>query len=115
MVITKDGFHIQMVRIVNPFNKNQTQHRPILLFHGLVSSCGVFVSNRFGHLDEYGNYIEYDEHGHTNNNTEQAGNTLGFVLSARGYDVWLANYRANSYSSYHSLYTPEGKIFILEK
>ena len=99
-VTTKDGYILTVYRIVNPkITAAGSVGRPVILQHGLMSSGHDFIINSpGGDLEE--------DHG------EIVGNNLGFELSRRGYDVWLANSRGNTYARNHTFLHPDmGKAF----
>ncbi|KAI7697656.1 hypothetical protein SSS_00590, partial [Sarcoptes scabiei] len=99
---TRDGFVLQLVRIMNPFVRNRNRLRPVLLFHGFQCSSTYWLITSKGILLKDGNYYEYDDESKRwTNGSQQIGNTLGFVLATKGYDVWLANYRGSVYSETH--------------
>lgn len=87
-VISDDGYILTLHRIINKnFYPNKLNKLPVLLHHGLMGSSIDFVINSPG--------------GSIDENTKIVGNNLGFELSKRSYDVWLANSRGNMYSNEH--------------
>uniref|UniRef100_T1JHQ4 AB hydrolase-1 domain-containing protein n=1 Tax=Strigamia maritima TaxID=126957 RepID=T1JHQ4_STRMM len=79
-VNTDDGYILTMHRIPNA----NTTSIPILLLHGTGCPSDQFFLN-----------------GHT---------SPAFILADAGFDVWLANFRGNSYTS-HKKYTTKDKQF----
>ncbi|XP_044729301.1 gastric triacylglycerol lipase-like [Chrysoperla carnea] len=79
-IITDDGFILTIHRIPHSKGETDPTHRgqPILLQHGLISDSSCFFLNQ--------------------------ENSLPFLLSDAGYDVWLSNIRATTYSSGHTKY-----------
>lgn len=76
---TDDGYIITIHRIV-PRNRSLTEHRtPLLAGHGLAS-----CSEQWGVRND--------------------GKNLMYELTARGFDVWLANYRGSFYGRKHIKY-----------
>jgi hypothetical protein len=91
-VITTDGYILTVFRIINPYlEKRSTNLRPVYIQHGLFGNSDDFLLNRVGFLGSDGIYIEDDNlvNNCTANDPNSVGTTLGFVLSACGYDVWL--------------------------
>lgn len=113
----EQGYILQLIRIVNPFHKDRNRLKPILLHHGFQGSGSAWLINRNGHLDQDGNYLEYDENFETilSDSRKEIGNSLGFVLAQKNFDVWLANYRGNFYSTNHTRLNVNGKTFDFDK
>ncbi|XP_027199870.2 lysosomal acid lipase/cholesteryl ester hydrolase-like [Dermatophagoides pteronyssinus] len=103
---TGNGYILQYVRIVNPFLSSSKIKAPILLHHGFQTNGQQWFINRDGFLNENGDYVELDPDNDDrliiDNKNGTVGNTIGFVLSNRGYDVWIANYRGSFYSKNHT-------------
>lgn len=130
-VVTTDGYILTVFRIINPYlQQNRTTNlRPIYLQHGLFGNSDDFLLNRVGFLGSDGIYIEGNNlvNNCTANDPNLVATTLGFVLSACGYDVWLGecseswkycifiimyinltgNNRGNRYSKRHILLDPD--------
>jgi len=83
---TQDGYLLEMHRI--PHGKSVTQNNqvPILVVHGLLCSSADWV-------------------------IPGPGVALGYLLVDRGYDVWLANCRGNTYSRKHNALNPNRSKF----
>lgn len=96
---TDDGYILAVYRILNPFFEGNA--KPILLQHGIISSGRDWIVNSpGGHVREM-----------FHQNDSIVGNNLGFELAKRGYDVWLANSRGNTYSRKHVRLTPQDPKF----
>ena len=92
-VVTGDCYVLEMHRIVNPLNKTPNKP-PVLLQHGLIdSSTGWMINSIGGRIDD------------------EDDRNLAFALAKRGYDVWMGNYRGNSYSKNHTTFSPSDKEF----
>ena len=110
-ITTSDGYILQTIRIVNPHLQDRSKLKPVLMFHGFQCSGSLWITASSGTLMNDGHYYEFDEHNNLVNGSVTVGNTLGFVLASKGYDVWLANYRGSIYSSNHTTLNQNGKQF----
>ncbi|KAL0127522.1 hypothetical protein PUN28_003063 [Cardiocondyla obscurior] len=81
IIQTDDGYLLTLYRI--PGNNNSP---PVLLQHGLLSS-----------------YTDWIIPG--------TDNGLAFILANEGYDVWLGNFRGNTYSRAHISLSPSDSTF----
>ncbi|OTF73627.1 hypothetical protein BLA29_010120, partial [Euroglyphus maynei] len=110
-VETNDGYILQLVRIINPFVLDRSGLKPILLHHGFQCTGTSWLIARNGTLLSDGIYYEYPDREQSMNNIGMIGDTLGFVLATKGYDVWLANYRGSIYSTNHTRFATDSEEF----
>ncbi|KAI1279555.1 Lysosomal acid lipase/cholesteryl ester hydrolase [Halotydeus destructor] len=87
-VTTEDNYILTVHRVMNP-KKRRRSKKAVLLYHGFFDSSDIWVG-----IDTKGDYGD----GHV---TEEVDRELAFALARRGYDVWLANWRGNKYSTEH--------------
>ena len=87
LIITEDCYHLQMHRIPYGKGQNGTGTRPVIyLQHGLLCSSADWVMG----IPE---------------------KSLGYILADAGFDVWLGNFRGNTYSKAHNSLLPSQKEF----
>ncbi|XP_052873572.1 lipase 1-like [Anopheles cruzii] len=87
-IVTADGYIVEMHRIcASPsFGPADPSQLPVLFMHGLMGSSADWIF--IGPQD-----------------------ALPYLLSDRGYDVWLGNARGNRYSRNHTHLSPEAREF----
>ena len=110
-ITTSDGYILQVFRIINPFLNNNKTQKTIILQHGFLAHSDEFLISRKGYIREDGVYIEEDHIITDCVNNTKFGKTLGFVLSACGYDVWLSNVRGNKYTTNHTSLNAKDRHF----
>ncbi|XP_070148822.1 lipase 3-like [Polyergus mexicanus] len=86
-VTTEDGYNLKIHRIPgSPLSNSQQNKIVVFLMHGILCSSDCWV-------------------------TLGANKDLAFLLADQGYDVWLGNYRGNSYCRSHIEMSPRDANF----
>lgn len=99
-VTTKDGYILTVFRL-RDYCALVERPKPVILQHGLLdTSRSWLVASPGGHA--------YEAETADENNI---GNTLGFELGKRCFDVWLPNSRGNKYSFEHERLTNQSLQF----
>ena len=86
-VTTQDGYILTLFRIPGFLNDTSSAPKqPLLMHHGLIDSSDTWVVN-------------------------SPSLAPGFVMAAKGYDVWLGNSRGNKYSLGHLTLSTSSKAY----
>lgn len=86
-VTTEDGYNLVIHRISgSPLSNNQQRKKVVFLQHGILCSSDSWIS--IG-----------------------AGKDLAFLLADQRYDVWLGNFRGNTYCRSHVKLSPRDRNF----
>ncbi|XP_045025546.1 gastric triacylglycerol lipase isoform X3 [Daphnia magna] len=83
-VTTDDGYVLELHRI--PPNSSTTPKKVVFLQHGVLQNSGVWTAN-------------------------PTSRSLAFLLADRSYDVWLGNFRGNTFSRRHTTLNPSTAEF----
>ncbi|XP_064104186.1 lipase lipl-1-like [Macrobrachium nipponense] len=89
-VTTEDGYILELHRIPHGPNETRTPNDPrpiVFLHHCLLCSSSDFIMN------------------------DPPEKALAYLLASKGYDVWLANARGNTYSKNHVSLSPSEEAF----
>lgn len=109
--VTKDGYHINVVRIVNPKNDPETGvfKRPCVFNHGLLESGTIWLINANG-VRPMAPPRQCALFPDNTTETQDGDETLymngPFMLANHGYDVWVMSMRGTEYSMRHDNLSP---------
>lgn len=108
---TKDGYHIHLVRVINPKIDEHDLKRPVVFNHGLLESSTIWLINSRG-IEPYNGIHQC---GMIPIET-LSGNATYFLngpmmLANHGYDVWLMSMRGTDWSLKHDTLKPEDSRF----
>lgn len=108
---TKDGYHIHLVRIINPKITTAKLKRPVVFNHGLIESSTVWLINSKGVEP-----LAYEHQCGTVELDQRNVNTTHYIngpmmLANNGYDVWLMSMRGTDWSLKHDTLSPKDPQF----
>jgi lysosomal acid lipase/cholesteryl ester hydrolase len=101
--ITKDGYYVHLVRVINPLlGEEKPPKRPVVFNHGLMESGAIWLINSKGVKPESKSYLCESlpiDSGMAKNQSDFLNGPM--LLSNYGYDVWLMSMRGTDFSLYH--------------
>lgn len=103
--ITRDGHHLNLIRIINPFFPVGGQRkRPVLFNHGLLESSTIWLINSRNVHPMAKEEICWSlpiKDNTAKDNLEFRNPAM--MLAINGYDVWLLSMRGTDWSLYHEI------------
>lgn len=116
---TRDGYYINVVRIINPKNTEADGilKRPVVFNHGLLESATIWLASSRDVRPESPSRqcFRLGPENNFNSSTKDFADpryvNAAFMLANHGYDVWLMSMRGTDWSLRHNKLSPKDPAF----